>query len=270
MSLFQERANRILERNLARSPEKGPAPGALHDGALMGRLVIPRLNLRSVVREGTGPATLDVALGHIPETSLPGQPGNVGIAGHRDTLFRGLRAIRENDLIELQTVFGSYSYRVEGSAVVRPGDVGVLAGGKGPQLTLVTCYPFYYIGPAPERFIVKARLLTAEPPEAGHVKPVAAPSGGKRAGAPIRRLGFRLRKRHTSQLEPGILMHLTWTDPRRGNVTGWLFVASEHRTLPLRNQGVNRSFVFRPSHTSRSRSLVITRLTKDSATGYLL
>ena len=79
------------------------------------------------------------------------------MAGHRDTLFRGLRAIRKNDLILLETLGGEYRYRVEGTKIVSPRDVGVLKANPYAELTLVTCYPFYYVGSAPDRFIVKAR-----------------------------------------------------------------------------------------------------------------
>ena len=90
------------------------------------------------------------------------QPGNAGIAGHRDTLFRGLFKIEKNDLIEFQTPAGSYNYQVERTSIVKPDDVTVLHASQHPEMTLVTCYPFYYVGSAPDRFIVKARLV--DPP----------------------------------------------------------------------------------------------------------
>ena len=138
--------------------------------------------MRAVVREGAGEDTLDVALGHIPGTALPGQPGNVGIAGHRDTLFRGLRKIEKNDVIEFQTPAGSYSYKVESTEIVKPEDVGVLDASEHPEMTLVTCYPFYYVGAAPSRFIVKARLIT-EPDGPGHCRPAREPSGRTKRAA---------------------------------------------------------------------------------------
>jgi sortase A len=137
------------------SPSVAP-PVVAHNG-LVGRLTIPRLHISAMVREGAGEDTLSLALGHIPRTALPGQPGNVGIAGHRDELFRGLRNIRRDDLIAVETLAGRYVYRVESTSIVRPRDVDVLHAGPHPELTLVTCYPFYYVGSAPERFIVKAR-----------------------------------------------------------------------------------------------------------------
>jgi sortase A len=129
------------------------------DDGLVGRLVIPRLGLAEIVREGDGAGTLSLSLGHIPGTALPGQFGNVGVAGHRDTLFRGLRSIGKDDRIRFQTLHGSYDYQVEDIAIVRPEEVGVLAPGRYRELTLVTCYPFSYVGAAPERFVVKARQV---------------------------------------------------------------------------------------------------------------
>ncbi len=135
-------------------------PRPIPNDGLVGRLVIPRLHLGAIVREGDGQRTLSLALGHIPGTAFPGQSGNVGVAGHRDTLFRSLRSIERNDWIQFQTLGGTYDYRVESTEVVKPSDVGVLAPGRYPELTLVTCYPFYYLGAAPDRFIVKARQVS--------------------------------------------------------------------------------------------------------------
>lgn len=136
-------------------PEVIP-PRATKDDGLVGRLTIPRLHLSGMVREGAGEETLSLALGHIPYTALPGQPGNVGVAGHRDQLFRGLRNIRRDDLIVFETLEGKYVYRVKSTSIVKPQDTSVLDAGRNSELTLVTCYPFYYVGSAPERFIVKA------------------------------------------------------------------------------------------------------------------
>jgi sortase A len=109
--------------------------------------------------EGTSSKTLRRAAGHIAGTSLPGQPGNIGISGHRDTFFRPLRHIERNDLITLTTVSGEYRYRVLSTSVVGPDDVAVLEPGADEILTLVTCYPFYFVGPAPNRFIVRAQRV---------------------------------------------------------------------------------------------------------------
>jgi len=166
-AIVQSRDSSAFERGIHDEPAavNGEAtPRALANGDLVGRLVIPRLNLRAMVREGAGEDTLEVALGHIPGTAVPGQNGNVGVAGHRDTLFRALRKIARNDQIQFQTLTGSYVYEVESTAIVAPQNVAVLAAGKHPELTLVTCHPFYYVGPAPDRFVVKARLVSQGPP----------------------------------------------------------------------------------------------------------
>jgi sortase A len=130
------------------------------NGGLIGRIDIPRLGLSVIVIEGVDHITLRRAVGHIPGTALPGQPGNVGISGHRDTYFRPLRNIQQNDIITLTTVLGEYRYRVVSTKVVSPFDVAVLDPSQNETLTLVTCYPFYYLGPAPDRFIVRADRVT--------------------------------------------------------------------------------------------------------------
>ena len=140
-------------------PEKPP----LKD-ALLGRLRIPRLNVAAMVREGADSATLRRAVGHIPGTALPGHAGNVALAGHRDTFFRALRNIQKNDTIDFETESGTYQYVVDSTRIVGPRDVGVLAASGGKTLTLVTCYPFYYVGSAPKRFIVRATETGANSP----------------------------------------------------------------------------------------------------------
>jgi sortase A len=131
--------------------------------AVIGRLAIPRLNLAVMVREGADESTLSRAVGHIPGTAFPGNVGNVGLAGHRDTFFRPLRNIRANDTIELETTAGTYRYLVSSTSIVTPRDVSVLQASGGETLTLVTCYPFYYVGSAPKRFIVHAIQVGSSP-----------------------------------------------------------------------------------------------------------
>jgi sortase A len=144
---FQRQATRILSRTPAGQPA---SPG------LIGRIEIQRLGLSVVVAEGTDQPTLRRAVGHITGTALPGQAGNIGIAAHRDTFFRPLRNVRRNDLITVTTPLGLYRYRVVSTRVVAPDDVAVLGSDGHEILTLVTCYPFYFIGAAPNRFIVRA------------------------------------------------------------------------------------------------------------------
>ncbi len=125
----------------------------------VGRIDIPRLQLSVMIMEGTDTKTLRRAVGHIPGTALPGQIGNVAISGHRDTFFRPLRAIQKNDVITLTTLLGEYRYRVVSMKVVDPQDITVLNSSGEQILTLITCYPFYFIGPAPDRFIVRAKRV---------------------------------------------------------------------------------------------------------------
>jgi len=130
-----------------------------HTGSPLGRIEISSIGLAAMIMEGTDRRTLRRAVGHIPGTPLPGQPGNVVITGHRDTFFRGLRNIHQDDEITLTTLNGSFSYRVEFTEVVEPQDNVVLDHSDDAILTLVTCYPFYYVGPAPKRFVVRAHRI---------------------------------------------------------------------------------------------------------------
>ncbi len=159
---FQKAEDRQLERlqTATPSPVSTVSLPASATGGLIGRMEIPRLGLSAIVMEGTSSRILRRAAGHIAGTSLPGQPGNIGISGHRDTFFRPLRNIERNDLITLTTVSGEYRYRVVSTKVVGPDDVAVLDPAKIEILTLVTCYPFYFVGPAPNRFIVRAIRVT--------------------------------------------------------------------------------------------------------------
>jgi sortase A len=136
------------------------SPGMAPPTALVGRLSVPRLNLSAMVREGIDRNTLQLAIGHIPATALPGEPGNVGVAGHRDTFFRGLKDLKSKDVIQFSTYRGDFKYVVESLAVVGPDNVAVLAPTAENVLTMVTCYPFSYIGTAPRRFVVRARQVS--------------------------------------------------------------------------------------------------------------
>jgi len=138
------------------------APGSsLAAGTVVGRITLPRLNLSAVAREGVDERTLEVAVGHVPGTSLPGDAGNAAFAAHRDTFFRPRRHIRAGDVVFVTTPRGSYRYVVTSTQIVDPDDVSVLDRTASPMLTLVTCYQFNYIGSAPYRFIVRAALLPA-------------------------------------------------------------------------------------------------------------
>jgi sortase A len=156
---FQRRESGDLDRLLRdRRVASESAPAAAADG-LIGRMEIPRLLLSTIVVEGVDKITLRRAVGHIPGTALPGDPGNVGLAGHRDTFFRSLKDVRIKDEVQFSTLRGNFRYEVESIRVVEPDNVGVLAPSGENVLTLVTCYPFYYFGPAPQRWIVRARQV---------------------------------------------------------------------------------------------------------------
>ncbi len=202
----------------------GPKPSTVHPGTapeperpraiakneILGRLTIQRLHLSAMVREGDEENTLSLALGHIPGTALPGQTGNVGIAGHRDTLFRGLRNVRKDDLIQFETLAGTHMYKVGSIEIVKPQDVGVLDPGRNPELTLVTCYPFYYVGSAPDRFIVKAQEVSTEsaarpveePPATAHKETVAFSREPDERRPASGKISFNVSVGHSRQLAP--------------------------------------------------------------------
>jgi sortase A len=146
------------------APRKNWTPGTgfaktMRDEEILGRISIPRLRLTAMVREGVDDWTLNRAVGHIPSTPVPGEAGNVAVAGHRDTFFRGLKDLSVHDTIEFSTSHGDYEYQVESLRIVEPDNVGVLAPDSENSLTIVTCYPFHYIGKAPKRFIARARQI---------------------------------------------------------------------------------------------------------------
>ena len=173
---YQSRAKMRVNAMIAasRDPElpsfSGPIPKAepiavpLQHGELIGRVDVPRLNLSAAIAEGDDASALADAVGHLPDTALPWQRrGNVALAAHRDTLFRPLKDIRVGDEVRVSTREGDYRYRVTATRVVDPTDVWVLNQTLEPTLTLITCYPFYFVGHAPHRFIVKAERISPEP-----------------------------------------------------------------------------------------------------------
>jgi sortase A len=156
-----------VTRPVAPAPSPPPAPArssipevSLAD--LVGRIEIPRLGLRAIIAEGTDNRTLRRAVGHLRGTPRPGESGNVVLAGHRDTFFRALKDVRAEDIVRITTPQGRFEYLVEATAVVEATRTDVLAPTAEPSVTLVTCYPFYLVGDAPDRFIVRARLLRTE------------------------------------------------------------------------------------------------------------
>jgi sortase A len=130
-------------------------------GEVIGEIEIPRLGIQAIIAQGDTGEVMRHAVGHIPETALPGEFGNIGLAGHRDRLFRGLRAVQIGDIVILKTPGETFRFQVETTLVVPPTDLGVLRSSDRRELTLITCFPFDYVGPAPNRFVVHARELTA-------------------------------------------------------------------------------------------------------------
>lgn len=145
---------------------KGEA--TVQEGSPIGIIEIPRLGLSSVVLEGDDTAALLFGVGHLSDTPLPWHGGNTVFAAHRDTFFRPLAGIRRNDIIKFSTADAEFEYVVKELKVVKPTELAVLDPTPSATLTLITCFPFDYVGPAPNRFIVKAerRLPAARQPAA--------------------------------------------------------------------------------------------------------
>jgi LPXTG-site transpeptidase (sortase) family protein len=142
-------------------PETRPTPtvtwGA--DPKLIGRVEIPRLGVSGLIRMGLDAQTLRRAVGHVPKTARPGEKGNVVLAAHRQQQFRGLRDVRQGDRILVTTSRGGFEYEVERIWVVDPHEISVMDATPGRQITLLTCYPFDYVGPAPQRLVVRGRQV---------------------------------------------------------------------------------------------------------------
>jgi LPXTG-site transpeptidase (sortase) family protein len=160
--LRQAEGNRELDRILSRQAAIPAPKSSIPDGGLIGRVEIPKLHLSAVVFQGADSAVLDHGVGHVDSTALPGQPGNVVLAAHRDTFFRGLRNIRKGDMVTVTTESGVRNYQVGSTEIVQPTETSVLNPTAKPTLTLITCYPFYFVGHAPKRFIVRATEAPAQ------------------------------------------------------------------------------------------------------------
>jgi sortase A len=176
-----------LARRLAHLARPGP-PSRVAEATrreagasgLVGRLEIPRLKLKAMIVEGTTDRALMRGVGHVERTAFPGEGGNVALAGHRDTYFRRLKKIADGDTIRVRTPDGDFVYRVDTVLIVKPDRVDLLGPTERPVLTLVTCYPFGWIGSAPDRFIVRASQARQGPPR--------EPEAAKRARTkPVRR-----------------------------------------------------------------------------------
>jgi sortase A len=141
-------------------PDAAEKPGATR---VIGRLEIPQIALSVPVMADYDPNSLLRGIGHIQGTAMPGGLGTMGLAGHRDTYFRALQRVALKMDIRVADETGTYHYQVDSTEVVTPEQVEVLEIRQRPELTLITCYPFYYVGAAPKRFIVHAHLLSAAP-----------------------------------------------------------------------------------------------------------
>lgn len=139
-----------------RAAQAAITPARVQTGGLVGMLDVPRLQLSTPVIEGDDDSTLKRSVGHLPDTPLPWEHGNSAIAGHRDGLFRPLKDVKVGDEIRFRNTRDEYVYKVSRTAIVAPDDLSVLQPQDGPSLTLITCYPFSYVGPAPKRFVVFA------------------------------------------------------------------------------------------------------------------
>jgi sortase A len=128
-------------------------------GEVIGEIQVSRVGLKAIVVEGTSLKILRRAVGHVPTTAMPGEPGNMELAGHRDSFFRALHRVQEGDIIIIHTPARDFRYEVQSMQVVSPRDRSVLRHSAIPVLTLITCFPFDYIGPVPERFVVRARQV---------------------------------------------------------------------------------------------------------------
>ena len=279
--IYQKWENRQFEEEIrgkppvrTHVPNSVPRPQRPAQGSLLGRLSIPRLGLSDMVREGDDETTLNLALGHIPSTGMPGVRQNVGIAGHRDTLFRALRNIRKGDMIRFETLDGNHTYQVDSTQIVKPEDVGVLKAGTQSQLTLVTCYPFYYVGAAPERFIVSAHedLTPAasepSPIQEVHVNEPESPAALHEAQDGSKTTSFSVSMNRKREVAPGISIEVTGTDTSTGTADGSMWLMPEHRRVYFHHQAAGDPLVF--SQEGRRRELLITRVSENTMTASLL
>lgn len=136
-----------------------PGPASISSDQMLTRVVIPKINMDAIVIEGVSRKELSSGPGHMKETAMPGETGNAVITAHRDTFFRHIYELTKGDHIQVRRNGRVFTYEVTGKRIVEPDDVSVLKQTPDPQLTLITCYPTYYIGPAPQRLVVFSRLV---------------------------------------------------------------------------------------------------------------
>lgn len=153
----------LPEGMISNPAEPVSANPAYTEGEVIGEIYFPKLDKRVAILEGTGRAELKKGAGHDEGSAAIGSSGNSVLAGHRDTVFRSLGELEKQDLIELETADGKFTYEVTGSRIVDGQTRGAIKQSDDPALTLITCYPFSYIGPAPDRYLLSAKLIASEP-----------------------------------------------------------------------------------------------------------
>jgi sortase A len=164
---LQSRSYRAQAKGLAE--HQGP-PALNHSDAVIGMIEVPALGLSAPITSDIDVSSLQLGVGHIRGTAMPGGLGTVGIAGHRDSFFRPLRHVAPGMDIKLTSESGTYHYQVDSTEIVTPDKVRVLDIIHQPALTLITCFPFDYIGAAPRRFIVHAHLISVTPDTISRVR----------------------------------------------------------------------------------------------------
>jgi sortase A len=155
------RSQRRLEAEWERQAAGASKPGraTISPDQMLTRVVIAKIGMDAIVVEGASRKALSAGPGHMKETAMPGETGNAVITAHRDTFFRHIYELVKGDQIQVRRNGRVFTYEVTGKRIVQPDDTSVLKQTSDPQLTLITCYPTYYIGPAPERLVVFSRLV---------------------------------------------------------------------------------------------------------------
>jgi LPXTG-site transpeptidase (sortase) family protein len=158
------RSQKNLEAEWQRQAAAVSVPGHADISAeqMLTRLVIPKIDMDAIVVEGASRRNLSEGPGHMKETAQPGDTGNAVITAHRDTFFRHIYELNKGDQIQVRRSGRLFTYAVTGKKIVLPDDVSVIRQTPDPQLTLITCYPVYYIGPAPKRLVVFSRLVESD------------------------------------------------------------------------------------------------------------
>jgi sortase A len=173
-ALMARDQHQLAQRWAEQNTPAATAPASIDPAAdSLVRITIPKINVDAIVIEGTSAKALMRGPGHIRSSAYPGENGNVVISAHRDTFFRHIVELAKGDQIELQRGGTTYTYEVTGKKITDPNDLSVIQQTPDARLTLITCYPTYYIGPAPERLAVFARLVSPPPDRQAAVTPVS-------------------------------------------------------------------------------------------------